>query len=63
MVGTCSSLRQAKEEGGPLAGPAVGPHPPTVLFHDAPHVRQPDARALELVLVVQALEDPEVLAS
>src|SRR5438105_10385436 len=50
---------QAEEERCPVAGHRVHPDLPPVPAEDALHDGQPDARARELALVMQALEGTE----
>src|SRR4029453_16097801 len=41
--------------------PSFAPHAPAVSFDDAPHGRQPDAGAVELLACMKALKDAEQL--
>ncbi|EKS67664.1 Diguanylate cyclase/phosphodiesterase with PAS/PAC and GAF sensor [Burkholderia sp. SJ98] len=58
-VAECHGQREIEYRA--LSQPPFGPRAPVMTLDDAPHVGEPDARALELFRAMQALEHPEQL--
>src|SRR5690349_4476980 len=60
-IGTGVCTRQREGERRTLVRDPYGPHAASMPLDDPLDVGEPDARSRELVLAVQALEDPEEL--